>query len=119
MDERVTATPEAVRAIEQLAATYGPLMFVQSGGCCDGSSPICFRAGAFLVGPADRLLGEVAGAPFYIDGEQDERWNRPQLVIDVAEGAAEGFSLEGLQGIHFVTRSAACNSDIDTRRRTP
>jgi uncharacterized protein (DUF779 family) len=105
MAARVTATPEAARAIEQLTARYGPLMLVQSGGCCDGSSPICFRAGTFLVGPDDRLLGDIAGARFYIDNEQDERWNRPHLVIDVADGAAEGFSLEGLEGIHFVTRS--------------
>ncbi len=106
MKTRVTATPAATRAIEQLTERYGPLMLVQSGGCCDGSSPICFRAGAFLVGPDDRLLGDVSGAAFYIDSEQDERWNNPQLVLDVANGAAEGFSLEGLEGIHFVTLSA-------------
>jgi uncharacterized protein (DUF779 family) len=105
MAMRVTATPAAARAIEQLTARYGPLMFVQSGGCCDGSSPICFASGAFVVGPDDRLLGDVAGAPFYIDAEQDERWQRPRLELDVADGAAEGFSLEGLEGNHFLTRS--------------
>jgi uncharacterized protein (DUF779 family) len=112
MAARVTATPEAARAIEQLTARHGPLMLVQSGGCCDGSSPICFRDGTFVVGPDDRLLGEVAGAAFYIDARQDERWNRPLLVLDVAEGAATGFSLEGLEGIHFLTRST---SDAEIR----
>ena len=97
MKTRVTATAAATRAIEQLTERYGPLMLVQSGGCCDGT---------FLVGPDDRLLGDVSGAAFYIDSEQDERWNNPQLVLDVANGAAEGFSLEALEGIHFVTLSA-------------
>jgi uncharacterized protein (DUF779 family) len=106
MKTRVTATAAATRAIEQLTERYGPLMLVQSGGCCDGSSPICFHSGVFLVGPDDRLLGDIAGTAFYIDTEQDERWNRPHLVVDVADGAAEGFSLEALEGIHFVTRSA-------------
>jgi uncharacterized protein len=105
METRVTATPAAARVIEGLTALYGPLMFVQSGGCCDGSSPICILEGTFLVGPGDRLLGDVAGAPFYIDGDQDDRWQRPQLEVDVADGPAEGFSLEGLQGVRFVTRS--------------
>jgi uncharacterized protein (DUF779 family) len=107
MAARVTATPAAARAIEQLTAQYGPLMFVQSGGCCEGSSPICFRAGAFLVGPEDRLLGDIACAAFYIGADQDDRWNRPHFVLDVADGAAEGFSLEALEGIHFVTRPAS------------
>ena len=107
MTTRVTATPEAVRAIELLKARYGPLMFVQSGGCCDGSSPICFCLGTFVLGPNDRLLGEVAGAPLYIDAEQDERWHRPRLELDVADGPAGGFSVEGLEGIHFLTRSTA------------
>ena len=104
----MTATPEAVRAIEQLTAKYGPLMLVQSGGCCDGSSPICLPASELATGPHDRLLGEVGGAAFYIDEDQDERWNRPQFLLDMAEGPAEGFSLEGLEGIHFVIRSATC-----------
>jgi uncharacterized protein (DUF779 family) len=108
MAARVTATPEAARAIERLTARYGPLMLVQSGGCCDGSSPICFREGQYLLGPHDRLLGEVAGAAFSIDEDLDERLGRPLFELDVADGAAEGFSLEGLEGIHFVTRSAAC-----------
>jgi uncharacterized protein (DUF779 family) len=100
---QVVATDAALAAIERLTAKYGPLMLVQSGGCCDGSSPICLHDGELLVGPNDLLLGEPGGVPFYIDAEQYERWNRPQIVVDAASGAAEGFSLEGLEGIHFVT----------------
>jgi uncharacterized protein len=102
---QVVATAAALAAIECLTAKYGPLMLVQSGGCCDGSSPICLRSGELLIGPNDVLLGRPGGAAFYIDGEQYERWNQPQLVLDAVPGAAEGFSLEGLDGIHFVTRS--------------
>ncbi len=72
-------------------------MLMQSGGCCDGSSPICLHAGELLVGPNDLLLGEVGGAPFYIDAEQYERWRSPRLVLDVAPGGGDAFSLEGLR----------------------
>jgi uncharacterized protein (DUF779 family) len=105
--DRVVATDVAVAAIGRLTAAYGKLVLLQSGGCCDGSSPICLPAGELVVGEHDLLLGEVGGASFYIDDEQYERWNRPLFVLDVVEGAAEGFSLEGLEGIHFVTRSAS------------
>jgi uncharacterized protein (DUF779 family) len=105
--QQVVATDAAVRVLRNLKAAFGPLMLVQSGGCCDGSSPICLREGELLLGPDDLLLGEVDGVPFYIDGEQFERWNRPQLLLDVAPGSAEGFSLEGLAGVHFVTGEAS------------
>jgi uncharacterized protein (DUF779 family) len=101
----VSATPAALEAIRRLEAAHGPLMFFQSGGCCDGTSPMCLKAGEFPISPNGMLLGEIAGAPLYIDAEQHERWGRPRFLIDVAPGAAEGFSLEGLQGVHFVTRS--------------
>jgi uncharacterized protein (DUF779 family) len=105
---QVVATDAALAAIESLTAKHGPLMLVQSGGCCDGSSPICLHAGELLTGPNDLLLGTPGGADFYIDAEQYERWNRPQIVLDAAPGSAEGFSLEGLEGIHFVTASRTC-----------
>ena len=92
--------------IQGLAAAHGSLMFVQSGGCCDGTSPICLKAGELPLRDDDLRLGEIAGAPFYIDREQYERWGRPTFLIDVSDGAAEGFSLEGLEGVHFVTRTA-------------
>jgi len=107
---QVHATPAALEAIRRLEAAHGPLMFFQSGGCCDGTSPICLKAGELPVGPGDVRLGAIGGASFYIDGDQFERWGRPTFVIDVSPGAAEGFSLEGLDGIHFVTRSALRSS---------
>jgi uncharacterized protein (DUF779 family) len=100
----VVASDAALAALGRLTAAYGPVILFQSGGCCDGSSPICLPEGELLLGPNDLLLGEVGGVPVYIDAEQHERWNRPGLVIDVSPGPAEGFSLEGLQGVHFVAR---------------
>ena len=105
---RVVATDAALAAIERLTATHEKLMFFMSGGCCDGSSPMCFRAGELLLGPNDLLLGEVGGAPFFIDADQDERWNSPELLLDVAVGPAPGFSLEAPGGLHFVTRGLSC-----------
>jgi uncharacterized protein len=104
--ERVSATPEALEMIERLRAAHGPLAFFQSGGCCDGSAPMCFREGELPPGTNDVRLGEVGGVPFYIDADQDARWRLPDFVIDVAPGAAESFSLEGPEGVHFVTSSA-------------
>jgi uncharacterized protein (DUF779 family) len=113
----VTATAAALEAIQRLQAARGPLAFFQSGGCCDGSSPICLHAGELLTGPNDLLLGTPGGVDFYIDAEQYERWNRPQIVLDAAAGAAEGFSLEGLEGVHFVTRSRAGEAAQHPRKR--
>lgn len=98
----VTATPEAVELIDRLRATHGPLVFLQSGGCCDGSAPFCARRDDNLIGPNDVLLGEIGGAEFYIDREQYERWNQPRIVVDVAPEAGDSFSLEGAEGVHFV-----------------
>lgn len=105
----VAATPAALEAIRRLEAAHGPLMFLQSGGCCDGSSPICLERGELLLSPHDLCLGEIGRVSFYIDVDQYERWHRPRFLIDVSPGAAEGFSLEGLDGVHFVTRSCDDN----------
>jgi uncharacterized protein (DUF779 family) len=101
----VAATPAALKVIIRLEAVHGPLAFFQSGGCCDGTSPICLKDGELPAGPHDVRLGELGGAPFYIDSEQYERWGRPRFVVDVSAGAAEGFSLEALEDVHFVTRT--------------
>jgi uncharacterized protein (DUF779 family) len=98
----VTATDAAIAAIEQLSAEHGPLAFFQSGGCCDGSLPICLKDGELPPGTNDVLLGAVAGAPFYVDAEQYERWGSPPFLLDIRPGAAQGFSL-GLPDAHFVT----------------
>jgi uncharacterized protein len=105
-EQQVVATVAARAVLRNLKATFGPLILVQSGGCCDGSSPICLHEGELLLGEDDRLLGELEGVPFYCDGEQFERWQRPRFVLDVAPGPAEGFSLEALAGVHFRTLSA-------------
>ena len=107
MYARVSATDAARGAIEALTRAHGRLMFFQSGGCCDGSSPMCLRVDEMPPGPNDVLLGEVGRAPVYIDSEQDRRWGQPELVIDVAPGAATSFSLEGALDLHFVSRSPA------------
>jgi uncharacterized protein len=105
MSDAVKATTAALGVIDRLEAAHGPLMFFQSGGCCDGTSPMCLKRDELPPGPGDRLLGELGGAPFYIDAEQYERWGKPTFLIDVSDGAAEGFSLEGLLGVHFITRT--------------
>jgi uncharacterized protein (DUF779 family) len=90
--------------LDRLEAAHGPLVLFQSGGCCEGSATMCLLAGDLPPGSGDVKLGELGGAPVYIDAEQYERWGRPQFHVDVADGAAEGFSLEGLEGVHFVSR---------------
>jgi uncharacterized protein (DUF779 family) len=105
MGSGVVATPAAIEMAERLVGEHGPLAFFQSGGCCDGTSPICLINGELPPGSNDLLLGEIAGAPFYVDAEQYERWGRPSFVIDVGSGPAQGFSLS-LPDAHFVTRSA-------------
>jgi uncharacterized protein (DUF779 family) len=105
MSSRVSATPQALEAIERLKARHGAIVIHQSGGCCDGSSPICLPAGELPPAPSDVLLGEVGGTPVYIDGDQHERWGFPAILIDVSPGAAMGFSLEGVDDVHFVTSS--------------
>ena len=101
----MTATPAALELIRRLSARHGPLVFHQSGGCCDGSSPMCLRGGELPAGRYDRKLGVLAGAPFYVDSELYARWGSPELLIDVAPGAGEGFSIEGSEDVHFVARA--------------
>ena len=103
--ERVKATEAAVELIRKLRAVHGPLLFHQSGGCCDGSSPMCYPAGEFKIGSRDVCLGEIAGAPVYIGGQQFELWKHTQLIIDAVPGRGAGFSLEAPEGYRFLTRS--------------
>ena len=105
MVKRVLATEEALALIDRLKVKYGDLMFHQSGGCCDGSSPMCYPAGELMVGDSDVLLGEIGGCPFYISKAQYEYWKHTQLIIDVVEGRGGMFSLEGPEGRRFLTRS--------------
>jgi len=99
-----TATPRAAAMVKRLVGEHGPVAIYQSGGCCDGSLPLCLLADELGQGPNDVLLGEVEGVPFYIDAEQYQRWGEPEFLLDVASGAPEGFSL-GLRDAHFITLS--------------
>ena len=102
---QVLATDAALALIAELRERHGPLMFHQSGGCCDGSAPMCYQLGEFLVGSSDRELGEIGGAPFYISESQYEYWCHTQLVIDVVPGRGGMFSLDGPTGRRFLVRS--------------
>jgi uncharacterized protein (DUF779 family) len=103
---RVVATDAALALIASLAASNGGrLMFHQSGGCCDGSAPMCFVDGDFIIGEQDRLLGHIGGMPFYISASQFEYWEHTQLIIDVVPGRGGMFSIEGPTGQRFLTRS--------------
>ena len=102
---RVTATDSAQALIATLRAKHGDLMFHQSGGCCDGSAPMCYPQGEFIIGDYDRLRGYIGGAPFYISGPQFEYWKHTQLIIDVVPGRGGMFSLDGPEGLRFLTRS--------------
>ena len=102
---RVAITAAAEEVVRQLLAQHGPLLFHQSGGCCDGSSPMCYPRGEFRVGGRDVLLGEIAGTPFYIGAQQYEAWRHTQLLVDVVPGRGSGFSAEAPLGVRFLTRS--------------
>jgi uncharacterized protein (DUF779 family) len=107
---RVAVTPEAADLLRRLRAEHGPLMFHQSGGCCDGSSPMCYPLGEFLTGPADVLLGSLdIGAtdpvPVWMSAAQFEYWSHTHLTIDVVPGRGGGFSLEAPLGVRFLIRS--------------
>ena len=105
MVERVQVTEAAAEVIRKLQAQHGPLLFHQSGGCCDGSAPMCYPRGEFRIGSQDVRLGEIAGCPFYIGGAQFEYWQHTQLIVDVVKGRGSGFSLEAPEGVRFLTRS--------------
>jgi uncharacterized protein len=105
MVERVKVTPEAVALIEKLRAIHGDLIFHQSGGCCDGSAPMCYPKGEFRVGGQDVRLGAIAGCDFFMGAAQFEYWQHTQLTIDVVPGRGSGFSLEAPEGVRFLTRS--------------
>jgi len=103
--KRVIATEPALDLIGRLRAKYGALLFHQSGGCCDGSSPMCYPAGEFILGSADVKLGEIGGAGFYMTDAQFQYWQHTQLIIDVVPGRGGMFSLENPEGVRFLTRS--------------
>lgn len=103
--DRVDITPEAAELVARLRDRHGQLMFHQSGGCCDGSSPMCFPVGDFLTGPSDVLLGTVAGCEFWMSAPQFAYWSHTHLTVDVVPGRGAGFSVEAPEGVRFLIRS--------------
>ena len=108
----VTVTTSAVRGsaavldtLARLEAAHGPLAMFMSGGCCDGTHPMCLQEGELTPGAADLCIGRLGATPVYIGADQYRRWGRPSFAIDVAPGAADGFSLEGEQDVHFTIRT--------------
>jgi len=116
---RVLCTEAAAQLVGQLRARHGPVLFHQSGGCCDGSTPMCFPQGEFIVGDRDVHLGEIAGAPFYISESQFEYWQHTQLLIDVVPGQGGMFSLDNGTGRRFLVRSRIYTDDEAARLAPP
>lgn len=108
---RVTATPAALALIAEISAEHGPILFHQSGGCCDGSSPMCYPLGEFRIGDGDILLGHVGGAPVYIGRAQGEAWAHTQLILDVVPGRGGMFSLDNGREVRFLTRGRVFAAD--------
>ncbi|MEU6083161.1 DUF779 domain-containing protein [Streptomyces sp. NPDC047108] len=110
-EPRVELTPAAADLVRRLRAVHGPLMFHQSGGCCDGSAPMCYPAGEFRTGASDVLLADLAvdgvaeTVSFWMSASQYERWSHTRLIVDVVEGRGSGFSLEAPEGVRFLIRS--------------
>ena len=108
LPKQVLATDLAVHLIRVLREKHGPLMFHQSGGCCDGSSPMCYPRGEFIIGDADVQLGEVDSEPFYMSRSQFEYWKHTQLTLDVVPGRGGMFSLDNGREKRFLVRSEMC-----------
>jgi len=102
---RVTGTPAAIELLRTLRRDHGDVLFHQSGGCCDGSSPMCFRKEDFIIGDQDVRLGDIDGAPFYMSPSQFDYWQHTQLIIDAIPGRGGMFSLDNGTELRFLTRS--------------
>jgi len=105
MPDRVVFTPASITLLRHLRAQQGQLIFHLSGGCCEGSAPMCLRQSDFRVGPRDVLLGMVEGCPFYVGPAQFSYWANCQLTIDVTANGGDSFSLEAADGVRFIVRS--------------
>ena len=105
MASRVSATPAALDLLDLLVRKHGPVMFFQSGGCCENSAPLCYPQGEFKLSPHDVYLGEVSGAPYYMGHSDFEFWQNTHLMVDVINGSSGTFALDGPEGKTFVCRS--------------
>ncbi len=117
LSDRVDVTDKARDVIDRLRANNGELMFHQSGGCCDGSAPMCFVVGDFMTGSRDVMLGKIHGCEFYMAADQFELWKNTHLTIDVSEGRGSSFSLEIPLGLRFMTISRLFTDDELKRLR--
>jgi len=108
---RVSISDAAASLVHRLVEQHGPVLFHQSGGCCDGSAPMCYPRGEFRIGQRDVYLGGVAGQPFYIGGAQFEYWAHTHLTVDLVPGRGSGFSLEAPDGVRFIIRSRLFTDD--------
>ncbi len=115
---RVLATKETVEVINQLKVNFGELMFHQSGGCCDGSQPMCFEKGDFKIGNSDVCLGTIEGCDFWMSKDQFEYWQFTQLTIDITKGRGSSFSLEIPIGLRFIIQSRIFTED-ELKHLTP
>ncbi|WP_445206931.1 DUF779 domain-containing protein [Aminobacter sp. Piv2-1] len=106
--DKVSATPDAVALLDEIIADHGPVLFHQSGGCCDGSSPMCYPRSDFIVGDLDVLMGTIGDTPVYISASQYETWKHTDLIIDVVPGRGGMFSLDNGREKRFLTRSTVC-----------
>ncbi|HEY1932111.1 MAG TPA: DUF779 domain-containing protein [Acetobacteraceae bacterium] len=102
---RVCVTPAAAELIRHLCHEHGPLLLHLSGGCCEGSAPMCLRRSGFRIGARDVLLGIVEGCPFYVGAAQFPYWANCQLTLDITTGGGDSFSIEAVEGVRFVVRS--------------
>ncbi|MDF3606805.1 DUF779 domain-containing protein [Paracoccus sp. DMF-8] len=106
--DQVSATPAALELLAEIIEDHGPVLFHQSGGCCDGSSPMCYPQGEFRIADHDVQMGEIGGMPFYISGPQYGAWKHTRLIIDVVPGRGGMFSLDNGREKRFLTRSEIC-----------
>jgi len=115
MIPRVTISPKAIEVVQQLKSKFGELMFHQSGGCCDGSQPMCFEKGDFKLGQSDVCLGIIEGCEFWMSSDQFEYWKHTQLLIDIAPGRGSSFSIEIPMGLRFLTKSRMFTEKEETQ----
>ena len=111
MTPRVIISEKAIAVVNQLKDRFGDLMFHQSGGCCDGSQPMCFEKGDFKIGESDVCLGSIEGCEFWMSKDQQEYWQYTQLTIDIVPGRGSSFSLEIPMGLRFITKSRLFTDD--------
>jgi hypothetical protein len=115
MIPRVNISPKAIEVVQHLKSKFGELMFHQSGGCCDGSQPMCFEKGDFKLGQSDVCLGIIEGCEFWMSSDQFEYWKHTQLLIDIAPGRGSSFSIEIPLGLRFLTKSRMFTEEEETQ----